>query len=557
MWVSVLEKAYAKSYGTYTMLENGYVHHALRTLTGYDSEEIFLLQATQGPARLQLWEKLQRFAKNGFLMGCGTIANNAANAELMDSGLVFGACYAVYQVRSVDGHKLLQLRNPPGDHGEWRGDWGDDSQLWTTRLKSKLGWTDDASDGTFWMSFDDFCLAFRSLYVCHYYDPKIWSFAKMHSSWSLEHRTAAGLPSRHNPRARLNRNPQWVLELQRPTDVHIKASQVDPDGSPSAFPQPMSVLLVRSDARRQRHVARVAKLKRNDVVGWTGAPNRALEKHLYVTLPPGFYVVMVAAYDAAQEGPFELHIDSSFPVDVTQLYPRTPKQPKPDGTGPGDGLGGKPARPVTARTQTMVASALVGVQRPSRRARMKKALERRLAKTQAAVQRSGDRLEVLAEKGLQALERASDKKLGIPLQELLPRLYAGDKESDDDDDNVDDVRNSARSDAKEPDTAAAIEDVLESTKAVVEIKKEKKAVEVQEPQAEAEQAEAKQAINDWVEALDPGSGKTYYYSTAAGTSVWEKPEGFAPGGVSDEMDAATRIQSIFRSRQSRAGGLGE
>jgi hypothetical protein len=66
--------------------------------------------------------------------------------------------------------KLLQLRNPPGDHSEWKGDWGDTSPLWTRRLKRRLDWSNDEDDNTFWISFDDFCNAFRCLYVCRWFD---------------------------------------------------------------------------------------------------------------------------------------------------------------------------------------------------------------------------------------------------------------------------------------------------------------------------------------------------------------------------------------------------
>ena len=74
----------------------------------------------------------------------------------MDSGLIFGATYVVLEVVEENGHKLLQLRNPPGDHAEWQGDWGDSSELWTRYMKRKLNYSDDADDGCFWMSFDDF-----------------------------------------------------------------------------------------------------------------------------------------------------------------------------------------------------------------------------------------------------------------------------------------------------------------------------------------------------------------------------------------------------------------
>ena len=59
--------------------------------------------------------------------------------EIQDMGIVFDSAYTIYDVKKVNGHRLLKLRNPPGDHDEWKGDWSDKSPLWTKKLKKKLG----------------------------------------------------------------------------------------------------------------------------------------------------------------------------------------------------------------------------------------------------------------------------------------------------------------------------------------------------------------------------------------------------------------------------------
>ena len=61
-----------------------------------------------------------KFKKNRYLLGAGTVTADTADKEIQDSGLVFGAAYVIYEVKFVDGLKLVKLRNPPGDHGEWR-----------------------------------------------------------------------------------------------------------------------------------------------------------------------------------------------------------------------------------------------------------------------------------------------------------------------------------------------------------------------------------------------------------------------------------------------------
>lgn len=60
----------------------------------------------------------------------------------------------------------MKLRNPWGKF-EWKGDWGDESDLWTDELKKKAGLTSE-DDGAFWMSFTDFKEYFSRYQICQY-----------------------------------------------------------------------------------------------------------------------------------------------------------------------------------------------------------------------------------------------------------------------------------------------------------------------------------------------------------------------------------------------------
>ena len=46
----------------------------------------------------------------------------------------------------------MQLRNPWGDF-EWKGNWSDESDLWTEDTKAQVDFKDE--DGLFWMSLED------------------------------------------------------------------------------------------------------------------------------------------------------------------------------------------------------------------------------------------------------------------------------------------------------------------------------------------------------------------------------------------------------------------
>jgi hypothetical protein len=63
LWVPLIEKAFAKYYGGYGAIEEGYVHHALHDLTGSESECMYLSAAARGAGKKSLWGKLLRFRK--------------------------------------------------------------------------------------------------------------------------------------------------------------------------------------------------------------------------------------------------------------------------------------------------------------------------------------------------------------------------------------------------------------------------------------------------------------------------------------------------------------
>jgi hypothetical protein len=319
LWVPILEKAYAKYHGGYAALEQGYVHHALHDLTGYETEEVFLSQASRGARKKTLWKQLLQHKRNHFLMGAGTITSDSADHEILDTGLVFGACYVIYDVREIDGYQLLKLRNPPGDHAEWRGDWGDTSPLWTRRLKKHLGVCADANDNTFWMSFDDFCNAFRCLYVCKYYDPMKWPIVTFHGEWSVQADTAAGLPTVHNPECHLEANPHYSIVVTRPTEIIVTVTQVDKSGLAPVTVLPFSVYVVQG--AMQDRSTRVKSLEREHVVLHSGAPVRERQLTINGTLSARTYTLVIVAYKKGMEGPFKVMVQSNYAVHVEQIWP--------------------------------------------------------------------------------------------------------------------------------------------------------------------------------------------------------------------------------------------
>lgn len=68
----------------------------------------------------------------------------------------------------IDGLRLCKIRNPWGNF-EWKGDWSDNSDLWTDEMKSRVSYT-NADDGSFFMSWEDTCHYFSRFSVNRYRD---------------------------------------------------------------------------------------------------------------------------------------------------------------------------------------------------------------------------------------------------------------------------------------------------------------------------------------------------------------------------------------------------
>ncbi|KAL2940680.1 Calpain-type cysteine protease DEK1 [Bienertia sinuspersici] len=203
LWVSVLEKAYAKLHGSYEALEGGLVQDALVDLTGGAGEEIDMrsAQAQIDLASGRLWSQLLRFKMEGFLLGAGS--PSGTDVHVSSSGIVQGHAYSILQVREVDSHKLVQIRNPWANEVEWNGPWSDSSPEWTDRMKHKLRHIPQSKEGIFWMSWQDFQIHFRSIYVCRVYPPEMRY--SVHGQWRGY--TAGGCQDYDT----WNQNPQFRL----------------------------------------------------------------------------------------------------------------------------------------------------------------------------------------------------------------------------------------------------------------------------------------------------------------------------------------------------------
>lgn len=124
------------------------------------------------------------------------------------------------------------MRNPHGKHGrEWTGEWSDNSYKWSIKTKAKIAELTKVSveeifaeDGAFWMSIDDFLFEFKYLYVCRIFSDEKWKILEpINGVWDGV--TAVGLPSKENPKPKLQNNPQYNIVVTKKCTVFITLVQ--------------------------------------------------------------------------------------------------------------------------------------------------------------------------------------------------------------------------------------------------------------------------------------------------------------------------------------------
>eukprot|EP01061_Rhynchopus_euleeides_P007536 TRINITY_DN16573_c5_g1_i1.p1 TRINITY_DN16573_c5_g1~~TRINITY_DN16573_c5_g1_i1.p1 ORF type:complete len:795 (+),score=389.45 TRINITY_DN16573_c5_g1_i1:122-2506(+) len=178
IWVSLIEKAYAKIHGSFAAIMTGGSAPALGDLTGcpYKTFEFEGDDTTS-------FDQLLQNDENEFLQVLGTpgrnimyLADKQITPEMQKQwdqyqavGLVCEHSYSLLEVkRTSKGDELCKIRNPWGNDKEWNGKWGDDDKSWTPALKKECGF-EAADDGTFWMEFADVKKYFNTIAInyCH------------------------------------------------------------------------------------------------------------------------------------------------------------------------------------------------------------------------------------------------------------------------------------------------------------------------------------------------------------------------------------------------------
>lgn len=207
-WFLLVEKAYAKLNGSYSNIEYCTFSRSVFNLCGYFPETKFSFDFKE---KVPLFEKLLKYQKQKAIMGASIVLNqnknNVNEKELDEKGLVNNFCYSLEKLKKIEGKRFVCLRNPRGTN-EWKGDWCNDSPLWTNELKDELDLKEE-NNGVFWMNDDDFFRYFSEVEVSKPI-PKDW-----HSRQFFVQLTPGdhdGYPV-ENSRADISNKPNFAFQI--------------------------------------------------------------------------------------------------------------------------------------------------------------------------------------------------------------------------------------------------------------------------------------------------------------------------------------------------------
>jgi len=180
IWVLLLEKSFAKLFGSYHAIEGGLQSEAFGTLTGAPTKE-FSPKENGVEVKLQMWEFITNSLKNKFIV---TAASKSPSQILnkQSMGIVSDHAYAVLDAQEVSQangtkEKIVKIRNPWGRY-EWKGAWGDNSPHWTSQIKKQVNYEVQDEDGIFWMNLADFYANFDQICRCEVHNDYYFSFLK-------------------------------------------------------------------------------------------------------------------------------------------------------------------------------------------------------------------------------------------------------------------------------------------------------------------------------------------------------------------------------------------
>ncbi|KAK8848323.1 hypothetical protein M9Y10_019386 [Tritrichomonas musculus] len=207
-WFSLIEKAMAKLFGSFTNLRKICYDDIVYTLFNYYTDQI-LLTKIEGDGFAQML----KYQDDMILMSVISYSSeplNVSHEEFVSKGLEH-CFYPILKVQKCQGKNFVCLRSNRSIENEWLGDYSDNSSLWTPQLRKELG-AKASNDGIFWMIDKDLFKYFNYLKLSE----------PIQKNWIVRQFTYRFTPGAHDgqpftsPAAKVSERPNYALQITDP-----------------------------------------------------------------------------------------------------------------------------------------------------------------------------------------------------------------------------------------------------------------------------------------------------------------------------------------------------
>lgn len=222
LWVSLIEKAWAKVNSSYAMTIAGLPSEGLSTLT----EAPTVVYVHKKFTEERLFEILYEADRNDYIMCTCTRTDSHEKEDYLQTtyGLVPGHAYSIISVHDISNElKLLKLRNPWGMF-EWKGDYSDNSKQWTKELKEKVNYKNE-DDGSFYIKLSDFLNFFPYSFICKYERGYYYEYKK-YIQFPNETLVCCKIEITKPTRIMINLHQRSVREDKNISNYHLNMSRI-------------------------------------------------------------------------------------------------------------------------------------------------------------------------------------------------------------------------------------------------------------------------------------------------------------------------------------------
>lgn len=302
-WIALLEKAYAKLYGTYGSLVGGNAIEAIEDMTGGCG--ISLQLDTIGKDTL-----VDMINRSSFVCCSTDSVHRGLN-------LVSGHAYSVTRLYTLqNGTILVCIRNPWGK-GEWTGDWSDHSKLWDSLSNEENVKHVIKEDGEFFMSLDDFMKHYTSIQCCNVTScENQWKELQQEESW-VKNKNAMGCENNTS----YHMNPQYWLEV--PDDDIVIISLLQKWTRLSKYYQKKHTYFIGFKIYKLKNRAEKARfgkeIVKDNPVFMTKSFIDSRSNTAILALKKGRYIIIPSTYYPNEEGDYMLRVFSKINLTFHEL----------------------------------------------------------------------------------------------------------------------------------------------------------------------------------------------------------------------------------------------